>query len=82
METVSKTYERKWKMELLFAKRLKELRMQNGLTQGELGAYLGYGFTAIANYESGRNEPSLRDFMRLCEVLGVSADYLLGLSET
>lgn len=68
-------------MELLFSKRLKELRMEKGMTQSQLGACLGYGFTAIANYESGRNEPSLRDLMRLCRVLGVSADYLLGLSD-
>lgn len=67
-------------MELLFAKRLKELRLEKGLSQVELGAMLGYGYTAISGYETGRNEPSFGDFMRLCQLLEVSSDYILGLS--
>ena len=67
-------------MELLFAKRLRELRREKGLSQVELGAMLGYGYTAISGYETGRNEPSFADFIRLCELLDVSADYILGLS--
>ena len=68
-------------MELLFAKRLRELRREKKLSQVELGERLGYGYTAISNYESGRNEPSFSDFMRICEALEVSADYILGLSD-
>ncbi len=67
-------------MELLFAKRLKELRLEKGLSQVELGAMLGYGYTAISGYETGRNEPSFGDFIRLCQLLEVSSDYILGLS--
>ena len=68
-------------MELLFAKRLRELRKEKGFSQVELGERLGYGYTAISNYENGRNEPNLCDFIRICEILDVSADYLLGISE-
>lgn len=68
-------------MEVLFAKRLRELRLKKRLTQTQLSAYLGYGYTAVANYESGRNEPSLRDVARLCQVFDVSADYLIGISD-
>ncbi|MBQ3031395.1 MAG: helix-turn-helix transcriptional regulator [Anaerotignum sp.] len=67
-------------MELLFAKRLRELRKEKGLSQVELGEWLGYGYTAISSYETGRNEPSYTDLIRICEVLDVSADYLLGIS--
>ena len=68
-------------MERVFAKRLRELRQEKKLSQVDLGALLGYGYTAISNYENGRNEPSLSDFIRICEVLEVSADYILGLSD-
>ena len=68
-------------MKSIFAQRLKETRIANHLTQEKLAARLDYGYTAIANYESGRNEPSISDFVRLCEALNASADYLLGLSD-
>ena len=68
-------------MELLFAKRLKELRQEKGFSQAALGERLGYGCTAISAYENGRNEPSFADFIRLCKVLDVSADYILGISD-
>lgn len=67
--------------ELLFAERLKALRTEKGMTQVELGQRLGYGYTAIANYESGRNQPSLADLNSICEILEVSADYIIGRSE-
>lgn len=68
-------------MELLFAKRLRELRKERGLSQVELGETLGYGYTAISSYETGRNEPSYTDLIRICEILDVSADYILGISD-
>ena len=37
---------------------LKELRKEKNLTQIELASILHYGYTAIANYENGRNQPS------------------------
>lgn len=68
-------------MTLDFAKRLRELRKEKGLSQVELGEYLGYGYTAISSYETGRNEPSYTDLIRICEILDVSADYILGISD-
>ena len=69
-------------MEVLFAKRLKELRKEKNLTQTEVGEYLGYGYTAITNYESGRNRPSYEDLIKLCVLFHVSADYLIGHSDS
>lgn len=68
-------------MKLLFAKRLRELRKEKGLSQVQLGELLGYGDTAISSYETGRNEPSYTDLIRICKVLDVSADYILGISD-
>lgn len=61
-----------------FANNLKELRRAKKVTQQKLSEVLGYGYTAIANYESGRNEPSLRDLVRIADFFDVSIDELLG----
>ena len=56
----------------IFAERLRNIRREHEITQVELGKKLGYGYTAIANYESGRNEPSHRDLCRIADFLDVS----------
>lgn len=61
-----------------FAKNLKHFRKQKKYSQMELAKELNYGYTAIANYESGRNEPSLDDLVRLAGILDVSLDELVG----
>lgn len=66
---------------MLFAQRLKELRKEKKLTQAELSKKLEHGYMVIANYESGRNEPSLADLIAICRILDVSSDYLIGISD-
>lgn len=63
-----------------FAKNLKKYRKQKNMSQSELSKFLHYGYTAIANYESGRNEPSLDVLIKLAEVLDVTTDELLGIT--
>ena len=60
-----------------FKDRLKALRKENNLTQAKLGELLNYGYTAIANYESGRNQPSIPDLKKIAAIFNVSMDYLL-----
>ena len=38
---------------------------------------MNYGYTAIANYESGRNQPNIGDLTKLANTLNVSIDYLV-----
>ena len=61
-----------------FSSRLKALRKKRNINQAVLAKMLGYGYTAIANYESGRNEPSLGDLCRIADFFDVSVEYLLG----
>lgn len=63
-----------------FAKNLRKYRKQKNLSQIELGKALHYGYTAIANYESGRNEPSLDDLITLAHTLDVTPNDLIGFS--
>lgn len=61
-----------------FAENLKKFRKDNHVSQKTLSEHLGYGGTAIANYESGRNEPSIDDLIKIADFFGISMDYLLG----
>ena len=63
-----------------FAKNLKKYRKQKNFSQIELAKVLNYGYTAIANYESGRNEPSFDDLITLAHILQVTPNELLGFS--
>lgn len=64
-----------------FPERLKELRKNRKISQQTLSKYLNYGYTAIANYESGRNEPSIDTLIQIAEYFDVTVDYLIGLSD-
>ena len=66
---------------MLFKDRLKMLRKEKKVTQVCLGQMLNYGYTAIANYESGRNNPSIEDLKKIAAIFNVSMDYLLGVND-
>ncbi|WMJ86345.1 helix-turn-helix domain-containing protein [Anaerocolumna sp. MB42-C2] len=64
-----------------FCIRLKHLRQKYKLTQGELAAVIGLKSTAISNYESKRNEPSIDKLISLSDYFNVSCDYMLGITD-
>ena len=53
-------------------------RKEKGLTQAELAPRLQIGRAQLANIEGDRSLPSIEVLLRLTNVLGVSADHLLG----
>ena len=65
-----------------FPERLKELRKARKINQQTLSKYLNYGYTAVANYESGRNQPSIDTLIQIAEFFNVTVDYLIGNSDT
>ena len=66
---------------LKFKENLKKFRERNDCSQKELAAHLRYAPTAVANYESGRNEPSIDDLIKFADYFGVTVDYLVGIEE-
>ncbi|HIT27140.1 MAG TPA: helix-turn-helix transcriptional regulator [Candidatus Ornithoclostridium excrementipullorum] len=52
-----------------------------GKTRREIAEALGVSCPTVSQYVSGRIQPSLATFAKLCAFLGVSADELLGLDE-
>ena len=61
-----------------FSINLKNYRKKKNLSQCTLAKALHYGCTTIANYESGRNEPSIDSLIKLAETLDVTIDELVG----
>ena len=64
-----------------FAIRLKEARKSNGMSQRDVAMAVDITPSAYANYEQGLREPSMAILARICVVLDVSADYILGIED-
>ena len=62
-----------------FCIRLKELRIESGKTQKQLANELNTTDDSVFSWEKGRSQPSIEMICKLCAVLNVSADYLLGI---
>lgn len=63
---------------LLFRKRLKGFRKKNKMTQEELAKEIKSNRSNIANYENGKNNPSIDALVKLADTFNCSTDYLLG----
>lgn len=61
--------------------RLKESRLKNHLTQAELADKLGADTKQISRWESGNGVPHAERLVDIARILGVSVDYLLGVSD-
>ena len=61
-----------------FSERLRELRIENGITQSALGKVIGTGADSICVYEKGKGYPEARRLIMLADYFEVSLDYLVG----
>lgn len=59
-------------------KRINHLRKSKGMTSEQLSVQCGVNAVHIRRIESGGSLPSFSLFLRICNVLGTSSDYLLG----
>lgn len=62
--------------------RLKELRIERGLKLREVAQQMNVTIRAISRYEDGTREPSIEMIIKFCKLYDVSADYLLGLTDS
>ena len=65
----------------LVGTRLREARKRAGLSQSELGRRVGTAPTQVCMLEGGKCTASLRNAVRIAEVLNVSTDFLVGYAE-
>ena len=65
----------------VFAIREKLLRIEHDYTMKQVAEGTGLTESAVSRYESGKREPNGRVISYFCKFYGVSADYLLGLTD-
>ncbi|HEM3523523.1 TPA: helix-turn-helix transcriptional regulator [Streptococcus suis] len=65
----------------MFSERLKQLRLEAGLTQKQMAEYLNTSQPAYQNWEKGIRNPGKESIEKLTNFFNVSSDYLLGNSD-
>lgn len=65
-----------------FGDRLREARLQKGLTQEQLAKKIGVAKFTLTGYEKGNCEPDVFKIKKILEVLEADSDYLLGIDRT
>lgn len=58
--------------------RLREVRLERGVSQQTLGGQVRMAHTVISQFETGARSPGLHSLLRLATELDVSLDYLTG----
>lgn len=64
-----------------YRRRLRDLREDRDLTQADLGRVLNKSQQGYNHIETGRAELKIDDLVKLCRFYGLSADYLIGLTD-
>ena len=65
----------------ILAERIKELRIDRGLSQRDLAKAIGCTQPAVARWESNLQIPNAVIIKNIAVYFGVSSDYLLGLED-
>ncbi len=66
---------------MLFSKRITEELKNAKYSQKEIAQILHISESNISNWKRGQNLPSVDILYRLCVLLEISADYILGLED-
>lgn len=66
---------------MIVARIIKELRLENELTQTQLAEKVGCSPSMVTRWEKGECEPTASAIVKLSEALNCTTDYLLGKSD-
>lgn len=64
-----------------YRERIKAVREDHDLSQAEIGKILNKSQQGYNHIEKGRAELTIKDLIKLCRYYGLSADYLIGLTD-
>ncbi len=64
-----------------YYQRLKNLRIDNDLTQKQMGDIIGVSQRTISHYESGKREPGITEIKRYARYFNVSTDYIICITD-
>lgn len=62
--------------------RIKNIREDKDMTQAEIGKLLNKSQQGYNHIETGRAELKIDDLVKLCQFYDLSADYIIGLTNT
>ena len=62
--------------------RIRNVREDRDYTQADIGRILNKSQQGYNHIEAGRAELKIEDLITLCKFYGLSADYLIGLTDT
>ena len=65
----------------IFAERLKDLRIEKGLSLKQLGKEIGVSDIAISRWETEQRIPNIESLVAIAKYFGVTTDYLVGLED-
>ena len=68
-------------METKISERIRDLRIENKITQGELAEKCLVQQSCVSKWERGATLPDAEMIVKLTKIFKVSADYLLGIDE-
>ena len=68
-------------MRIMLGERLQDIRKDHGDTQQALADKLHVSLHSIRCWEQGKSDPSHDLLVTICRLYGISADYLLGLTD-
>lgn len=58
--------------ESFIRERITKLRLQKGVSEYKMSLDMGHGRSYIQSISSGRSQPSMSEFLYICEYLGVT----------
>lgn len=64
-----------------YGARVAIARSRKGFTQADLAFRIEWPASQVSHHETGKRSPSAANLLALCNVLDVSADWLLGRSK-
>lgn len=64
---------------MTYYERIRAIREDKDISQRDLARLLGTTPQQMSKYETGQQEMTVTRLFKVCEILGVSSDYLLGL---
>ena len=65
---------------MLIGNRLKDLRIERGISAEQLAAELEIGVAMVFRYENNKSDPSSQVLTKIARYFKVSTDYLVGLA--
>jgi transcriptional regulator with XRE-family HTH domain len=61
----------------IIAKRLKEIRLEQGASQQEIAEYAGIDRKTVNRIENGHFSPNMETFLRICDSLGTTPSLII-----